>query len=171
MPGNVIAALLAAATPFWSCTSVPLFLGMLEVESPIGPAVSFLLASPTINLGAIILLFVVFGWRVAVFYTSICLVSAIIVGWLMGRIPRERALRDYLWLEENEPAPGGMRITLKKAALLGGQLTRKFLPWLILATFVGILIDVLIPASTVAHLGQMSYCRGGDQDIDEDTDK
>ncbi len=154
LPGNVIAALLGAATPFCTCTAVPLFLGMLEVEIPLGPAVSFLLASPTINLGAIILLFVVFGWRVAVFYTSICLVSAIIVGWLMGRIPRERALRDYLWLEENEPAPGGMRITLKKAALLGGQLTRKFLPWLILATFVGILIDVLIPASTVAHLGQ-----------------
>ncbi len=152
--GNVIAAQLGAATPFCTCTAVPLFLGMLEVEIPLGPAVSFLLASPTINLGAIILLFVVFGWRVAVFYTSICLVSAIIVGWLMGRIPRERALRDYLWLEENEPAPGGMRITLKKAALLGGQLTRKFLPWLILATFVGILIDVLIPASTVAHLGQ-----------------
>src|SRR5579859_3736355 len=143
LPGNVIAALLGAATPFCTCTAVPLFLSMLEVEIPLGPAVSFLLASPTINLGAIILLFVVFGWRVALFYTSICLVSAIIVGWLMGRIPRERALRDYLWLEENEPAPGGMRITLKKAALLGGQLTRKFLPWLILATFAGILIDVL----------------------------
>src|SRR5579859_3879436 len=143
LAGNAYGALLGAATPFCTCTAVPLFLSMLEVEIPLGPAVSFLLASPTINLGAIILLFVVFGWRVALFYTSICLVSAIIVGWLMGRIPRERALRDYLWLEENEPAPGGMRITLKKAALLGGQLTRKFLPWLILATFAGILIDVL----------------------------
>src|SRR5260370_38607045 len=88
--GNVIAAQLGAATPFCTCTAVPLFLGMLEVEIPLGPAVSFLLASPTINLGAIILLFVVFGWRVALFYTSICLASAIIVGWLMGRIPRER---------------------------------------------------------------------------------
>ncbi len=154
LPGNIIAALLGAATPFCTCTAVPLFLGMLEVEIPLAPAVSFLLASPTINLGAIILLFVVFGWRIAVFYTSICLVSAIIVGWLMGRIPHERALRDYLWLEENEPVSGGRHIALKKAALLGGQLTRKFLPWLILATFVGILIDVLVPTSTVAHLGQ-----------------
>src|ERR1700682_3637756 len=56
--GNVIAALLGAATPFCTCTAVPLFLGMLEVEIPLGPAVSFLLASPTINLGAVILLLV-----------------------------------------------------------------------------------------------------------------
>jgi uncharacterized membrane protein YraQ (UPF0718 family) len=160
LPGNVIAALLGAATPFCTCTAVPLFLGMLEVEIPLAPAVSFLLASSTINLGAIILLFVVFGWRIAVFYASICLVSAIIVGWLMGRIPHERALRDYLWLEENEPVSGGRHIALKKAALLGGQLTRKFLPWLILATFVGILIDVLVPTSTVAHLGQWGLAVG-----------
>ena len=53
--GNGIAALLGAATPFCTCTAVPLFLGMLEVEIPLGPAISFLLASPTINLGAVIL--------------------------------------------------------------------------------------------------------------------
>ena len=154
LPGNVIAALLGAVTPFCTCTAVPLFLGMLEVEIPLAPAVSFLLASPTTNLGAIILLFVVFGWRIAVFYASICLVSAIIVGWLMGCMPHERALRDYLWLEEDEPISGSMGIALKKAIRLGGQLTHKFLPWLALATFAGILIDVLVPTSTVAHLGQ-----------------
>src|SRR6266404_6143467 len=99
--GSVIAALLGAATPFCTCTAVPLFLGMLAVEIPLGPAVSFLLASPTINLGAIILLFIVFGWRIALFYAGACLVAAVLVGWLIGRIPRERALRDYLWMEED----------------------------------------------------------------------
>src|SRR5216683_808551 len=63
--GNIMAALLGAITPFCTCTAVPLFLGMLEVEVPLGPAISFLLASPTTNLGAIILLVVVFGWRTA----------------------------------------------------------------------------------------------------------
>jgi uncharacterized membrane protein YraQ (UPF0718 family) len=133
---------------------------MLEVEIPLGPAVSFLLASPTINLGAIILLFVVFGWRIALFYAAACLISSIIVGWLMGRFPLEKALRDYLWMQEDEPFSGGTRIALKKAALLGGQLTGKFLPWLALATLAGILIDTLVPTTTVAHLGQWGLWLG-----------
>ncbi len=154
LPGNAAAALLGAATPFCTCTAVPLFLGMLEVEVPLGPAISFLLASPTINLGAVILLFVVFGWHIALFYTTICLLAAIIVGWIIGRVPQEHALRDYLWLEEDDPAPGNARVALRKATLLGGQLTRKFLPWLALATLAGIGIDMLVPTSTVIHLGQ-----------------
>jgi uncharacterized protein len=158
--GNMLAALLGAATPFCTCTAVPLFLGMLEAEVPLGPAVSFLLASPTINLGAVILLLVVFGWHITLFYASACLVAAVLVGWLMGRIPREQALRDYLWFQEEDPPPGTGRVALKKAALLGRQLTRKFLPWLALATLAGILIDALIPAATVANLGQLSIWLG-----------
>jgi uncharacterized protein len=158
--GNMLAALLGAATPFCTCTAVPLFLGMLEADVPLGPAVSFLLASPTINLGAVILLLVVFGWHITLFYASACLVAAVLVGWLMGRIPREQALRDYLWFQEEDPPPGTGRVALKKAALLGRQLTRKFLPWLALATLAGILIDALIPAATVANLGQLSIWLG-----------
>jgi uncharacterized membrane protein YraQ (UPF0718 family) len=153
LTGNILAALLGAVTPFCTCTAVPLFLGMLEVEVPLGPAISFLLASPTINLGAVVLLLVVFGWHIALFYTIACLIAAITVGWLIGRLPQEQALRDYLWMEEDEPIVGTRRVALKKAALLGGQLTRKFLPWLALATLAGVLIDILVPTNTVAHLG------------------
>src|SRR5947209_832257 len=145
--GNIIGAFLGAVTPFCTCTAVPLFLGMLEADIPLGPAVSFLLASPTINLGAVILLLVVFGWRITLFYAGACLIAAVLVGWTMGHVPREKALRDYLWFEEDEPDPGKTRLALKKAALLGRQLTRKFLPWLALATVAGILIDALIPTS------------------------
>ena len=160
LQGNMLAALLGAATPFCTCTAVPLFLGMLEADIPLGPAISFLLASPTINLGAVILLLVVFGWHITLFYACACLVAAVSVGWFIGRIPREQALRDYLWFQEEEPPPGSGRIALKKAALLGKQLTRKFLPWLALATLVGILIDAFIPPSLVAHLGQLSIWLG-----------
>ena len=160
LPGNVIAAALGAATPFCTCTAVPLFLGMLEVEVPLGAAVSFLLASPTINLGAVILLFFVFGWRLALFYGMACLIAAIAVGWIFDRVPRAEALRDYLWLEEDDPVPGDTRVALKKAALLGRQLTRKFLPWLALATLAGILIDMLIPTTAVLHLGQWGIIVG-----------
>lgn len=157
---SIIAAFLGAATPFCTCTAIPLFLGMLEADIPLGPAISFLLASPTINLGAIILLLVVFGWRMTLFYASACLIAAIVVGWTMGRIPREKALRDYLWIEEDDVATGTTRVALKKAALLGGQLTRKFLPWLALATLVGILIDALVPTAIIARFSSLGIGLG-----------
>lgn len=153
LAGSAIGAFLGAATPFCTCTAVPLFLGMLEADIPLGPAISFLLASPTINLGAVILLLVVFGWRTAAFYAAACLFAAVVVGWLIGRIPRERALRDYLWIEEEEPAPGATQATLKQALSLGGRLTRKLLPWLALATLAGILIDAVVPTTAVVRLG------------------
>jgi uncharacterized membrane protein YraQ (UPF0718 family) len=158
--GNVMAALLGAATPFCTCTAVPLFLGMLEVDVPLGPAVSFLLASPTMNLGAMVLLLVVFGWRVMLLYAAICLLAAVVVGWIFGRIPRERALRDYLWIEDDEPASVSRRAALKQAANLGGQLTKKYLPYLALATGAGILIDILVPASAVAKIGLLGVFLG-----------
>jgi uncharacterized protein len=160
LAGSAIGALLGAVTPFCTCTAVPLFLGMLEVEIPLGPAVSFLLASPTINLGAIILLLVVFGWRVALFYATACLVAAVFIGWALGRVRRERALRDYLWIAEDEPETGQSRVMLRRASSLGGQLTRKLLPWLALATLAGIAIDMLIPTATVARIGTLSLALG-----------
>ncbi|HEY7350210.1 MAG TPA: permease [Ktedonobacterales bacterium] len=158
--GNAIAALLGAATPFCTCTAVPLFLGMLEVDVPVGPAISFLLASPTVNLGAVILLLVVFGWRTALFYGSACLIAAVAVGWLLGRIPRERALRDYLWMTEDEPAPGNARVALRKATLLSRQLLWKLLPWLALATLAGIVIDLLAPAGAVIQISRLGIGLG-----------
>jgi uncharacterized membrane protein YraQ (UPF0718 family) len=152
--GNAGGALLGAATPFCTCTAVPLFLGMLEVEVPLGPAVSFLLASPTINLGAVILLLAVFGWQTAVFYAAACLLAAVAVGWSMGRLPRRRALREYLWLEEDDP--DGSAGAMQRAVSLSTQLTRRFLPWLALATLAGILVDALVPTSSIMHLSHWS---------------
>ncbi|WIG61238.1 MAG: hypothetical protein OJF49_003986 [Ktedonobacterales bacterium] len=160
LTGNALGALLGAATPFCTCTAVPLFLGMLEVETPLGPAVSFLLASPTINLGAILLLFVVFGWRIALFYAVACVLAAVVVGWALGRVGPEGALRDYLWIEEGEPTLGSRKLAAKKAAALGRQLTRKLLPWLALATLAGIIIDMLVPTASVAHIGALGVGLG-----------
>src|SRR6266571_1200619 len=160
LAARMLAALLGAATPFCTCTAVPLFLGMLEADIPLGPAISFLLASPTINLGAVILLLVVFGWHTTLFYAGVCLLSAVSVGWAMGRIPRERALREYLWFQQVDPLPGTTRVALRKAALMSRNLTIKFLPWLALATLGGILIDALVPTSTVAHLSHWAIWMG-----------
>src|SRR5205085_8439376 len=119
--GSAAAALRGAATPYCTCTAVPLVLVMLEADLPLGPAVSFLLSSPTINLGAVILLLVVFGWRTALFYGSVCLLAAVVVGWALGRVPRERALRGYLWIAEDDVAGRRALVALKRASVLGGQ--------------------------------------------------
>jgi uncharacterized membrane protein YraQ (UPF0718 family) len=160
LASSAAGAALGAATPFCTCTAVPLFLGMVEAEVPLGPAVSFLLASPTINLGAIALLLVVFGWRTALFYALACLLAAVLVGWGIGRIPTKHALRDYLWIEEEDPVDGTRRVALRRAASLGGQLTRKLLPWLALATLAGVLIDAVVPASAVLHVGRWALILG-----------
>lgn len=153
--GSVLAAALGAATPFCTCTALPLFVGMLEVEVPLGPATSFLLASPTINLGAVIVLLVVFGPRVALFYGGSCLLASIVVGWLMGRIPRNRALREFLWVDDESRGTASIP-ALRQATSLARQLTRRLLPWLLLATATGIAVDAILPTSVVAHLGTWS---------------
>jgi uncharacterized membrane protein YraQ (UPF0718 family) len=144
-----LAAALGAATPFCTCTAVPLFLGMLEVEIPVGPATSFLLASPTINLGAVVLLLVVFGAHIALVYAIACLFAAIAVGWLIGRMRPDRALRDYFWAERDQ-GPAGP--ALRHAAGLAGRLTSRLALWLVAATLAGVAIDWLVPTSLVSHL-------------------
>jgi uncharacterized membrane protein YraQ (UPF0718 family) len=69
-------------------------------------------------------------------------------------VPRREALHDYLWISEDDPPPGETRAALKRATRLAGQLTRKLLPWLVLATAAGMLVDALVPTSAVAHLGR-----------------
>src|SRR6266700_1930463 len=79
-------------------------------------------------------------------------------GVLLLKVVRKDAC---LCIHEDDPPPGSSRLALKKATLLGRELTRKFLPWLALAALLGgILIDALIPTETVAHLGQWSFWQG-----------
>jgi uncharacterized protein len=95
--GNIFAALLGIVTPFCSCSAVPLFIGFVESGIPLGVTFSFLIAAPTINEVAIILLFGLFGWKVAALYVASGLVVAIIAGFLIGRFKMERYVEDFVW--------------------------------------------------------------------------
>jgi uncharacterized protein len=95
--GNVFAALLGIVTPFCSCSAVPLFIGFVESGIPLGVTFSFLIAAPTINEVAIILLFGLFGWKVAALYITSGLVVAIIAGFIIGRLKMERHVEDFVW--------------------------------------------------------------------------
>ena len=78
--GNILAALLGIVTPFCSCSAVPLFIGFVEAGVPLGVTFSFLISSPMVNEVAVVLLWGLFGWKIAVIYMSAGLSVAIIAG-------------------------------------------------------------------------------------------
>jgi hypothetical protein len=95
--GNVLASMLGIVTPFCSCSAVPLFIGFVESGIPLGVTFSFLIAAPTINEVAVIMLFGLFGWKVAGLYIASGLVIAVIAGYVVGRLRMERFVEDFVW--------------------------------------------------------------------------
>jgi len=95
--GNVLAAALGIFTPFCTCSAIPLFIGMLESGVPLGVTMSFLVASPTINEVAIVLLWGLFGWRVALTYIISGMFIAIVSGMLIGRLKMEKYVEDFVY--------------------------------------------------------------------------
>src|SRR5512142_1069093 len=95
--GNVLAALLGIVTPFCSCSAVPLFIGFVESGIPLGVTFSFLIAAPVINEVALVLLFGMFGWRVAALYVSSGLIIAVLAGVVIGRLHLMPSVEDSAW--------------------------------------------------------------------------
>ncbi len=97
LPGNIMAALLGIVTPFCTCSAIPLFIGFIESGVPLGVTFSFLVAAPMINEVAAVMLFGLFGFRVAFIYISSGLVIAILSGWVIGRLKMERYVEDWVY--------------------------------------------------------------------------
>src|ERR1035437_6655938 len=95
--GTVLAALLGVVTPFCSCSAVPLFLGFVTAGVPLGVTFSFLISAPMVNEVALVLLFGLFGWKVAAIYLSTGLAIAIVSGWVIGRLRMEKQVEDWVF--------------------------------------------------------------------------
>jgi uncharacterized membrane protein YraQ (UPF0718 family) len=95
--GNIMASLLGIVTPFCSCSAIPLFLGFVESGVPLGITFSFLIAAPMINEVAVILLYGMFGWKVALIYIFTGLSIAIFAGWIIGRLRLEKWIEDWVF--------------------------------------------------------------------------
>jgi hypothetical protein len=95
--GNLMAALLGIVTPFCSCSAVPLFIGFVESGVPLGVTFSFLVSSPMVNEVALILLWGMFGWQIALIYIGTGLLVAIVSGIVIGRLKMEKYVQDYVW--------------------------------------------------------------------------
>lgn len=100
--GNGLAALLGVATPFCSCSAVPLFIGFVTAGVPLGVTFSFLIAAPMVNEVAVVLLFGLLGWQVTALYVATGLAVAIVAGWTLGRMKLERFVEPWVW-----QLPGG----------------------------------------------------------------
>jgi uncharacterized protein len=94
--GNVLAASLGIVTPFCSCSAVPLFIGFLSAGVPLGVTFSFLIAAPMVNEVALVLLFGMFGWKVAALYLGLGLTIAIVAGLVIGQLKMENHLEEWV---------------------------------------------------------------------------
>ncbi|HUI67237.1 MAG TPA: permease [Nitrospirota bacterium] len=95
--GNILAALLGIVTPFCSCSAVPLFIGFVEAGVPLGVNFSFLISSPMVNEVAVVLLWGLFGWKIAVIYMATGLFVAIVAGLIIGKLKLERWVEEYVY--------------------------------------------------------------------------
>jgi uncharacterized membrane protein YraQ (UPF0718 family) len=95
--GNVMAALLGIVTPFCSCSAVPLFIGFVTAGVPLGVTFSFLISAPMVNEIALVLLFGLFGWKIAALYLGTGLAIAMIAGWTIGKIKMERYVEPWVY--------------------------------------------------------------------------
>jgi hypothetical protein len=117
--GNIMAATLGIVTPFCSCSAIPLFLGFVEAGVPLGVTFSFLISSPMINEVAVILLYGMFGWKVAAIYVVTGLIIAFVAGWIIGLLKLEKWVEQWVYKthlgnngEEEEKITFGSRISL-----------------------------------------------------------
>ena len=93
---NIIAALLGTVTPFCSCSSIPLFIGFTSAGLPLGVTFSFLISSPMVDLGSLVLLMSIFGWKVAVIYVILGLIIAVAGGTVIEKLGMEKYVEEYI---------------------------------------------------------------------------
>lgn len=93
---NIISALLGTVTPFCSCSSIPLFIGFTSAGLPLGVTFSFLISSPMVDLGSLVLLMSIFGWKIAIVYVLLGLVIAVVGGTLIEKMHLENQVEEFI---------------------------------------------------------------------------
>lgn len=152
--GNVFAALLGIVTPFCSCSAVPLFIGFVEAGVPLGVTFTFLVASPMINEVAIILLYGLFGWKIAGIYVVSGLLIAIVSGIVIGKLGLESWVEEYVYQirmgDAGELPEQTWRERLTYAVSYVGEIVGKVWPYVVVGIGIGAAMHGYIPADALA---------------------
>ena len=149
---NCVSALLGTVTPFCSCSSIPLFIGFTSAGLPLGVTFSFLISSPMVDLGSLVLLTSIFGAKIALIYVAFGLVVAVAGGALIERLHMENYVED---LVKNAPAALGEAAALTRRDRLNYakeqalSTFRKVLPYLLIGVGIGALIHNWLPQAWV----------------------
>lgn len=152
---NCIAALLGTVTPFCSCSSIPLFMGFTSAGLPLGVTFSFLISSPMVDLGSLVLLMSIFGWKVAVIYVIVGLVIAVAGGTLIEKLHLEDQVEEFIRNGRNIDTPQNeltKRDRMRYAWEQVAGTAKKVMPYIIAGVGIGAIIHNWIPEEWIVNV-------------------
>lgn len=152
---NTMAALLGTVTPFCSCSSIPLFMGFTSAGLPIGVTFSFLISSPMVDLGSLVLLMSIFGVRVAIVYVIMGLIIAIIGGLIIEKMRMEPYVEEYILQSKMVDLESPTLTTSDRLQFAKEQVIdtfKKVFPYILLGVGIGALIHNWIPESFIQNI-------------------
>ncbi|NDO45342.1 permease [Clostridium sp. MD294] len=149
---NCIAALLGTVTPFCSCSSIPLFIGFTSAGLPLGVTFSFLISSPMVDLGSLVLLMSIFGTKVAIIYVIVGLIIAISGGTLIEKLHMEKYVEDFILKANNVDIDSTIlmqkdRLTYAKEQVI--STFKKVFPYILIGVGIGAIIHNYIPENYI----------------------
>ena len=149
---NIIAALLGTVTPFCSCSSIPLFIGFTSAGIPLGVTFSFLISSPMVDLGSLLLLMSIFGANIAIVYVVVGLVSAVIGGTIIEKMHMENYVDDFI-RNANSVDVESDALTVRERLIFAKEQVietfKKVFPYILVGVGIGAIIHNWIPESWI----------------------
>ena len=151
---NMIAALLGTVTPFCSCSSIPLFIGFTSAGLPIGVTFSFLISSPMVDLGSLVLLMSIFGAKVAIVYVVLGLVIAVAGGILIEKLHLENQVEEFIRNAKRIDLPQEELTVKDRLKYSAQQVTgtfKKVFPYILIGVGIGAIIHNWIPQDLIVR--------------------
>ena len=152
---NCIAALLGTVTPFCSCSSIPLFIGFTSAGLPLGVTFSFLISSPMVDLGSLVLLMSIFGWKVAIVYVVLGLAIAVIGGTMIEKLRLENEVEEFIRKGKNVDIPQEELTVKNRMSFAWEQVVstaKKVAPYVLVGVGIGAFIHNWIPEEFIVTL-------------------
>ena len=150
---NIVGALLGTVTPFCSCSSIPIFMGFTSAGLPLGVTFSFLISSPMVDLGSLVLLMSIFGARIAIVYVVMGLMIAVAGGTLIERLHMEDQVADFIRNANSSVDIETPSLTVKERFIYAKDqvvsTVKKVFPYILIGVGIGALIHNWIPESWI----------------------
>lgn len=152
---NIISALLGTVTPFCSCSSIPIFMGFTSAGLPLGVTFSFLISSPMVDLGSLILLISIFGMKIAVAYVLVGLLIAIIGGFIIEKMHMEKYIEESILVSNNidyKETKLDKRDRINFSTSQVKSTLKKVFPYILIGVGIGALIHNWIPQNLIENI-------------------